>query len=57
MNMKTIERTTFANVISVLVDLTELKQIHLISITVFVYLFPESGDENIIRRGGKSNQL
>ena len=57
MNMKTIERTTFANVISVLVDLTELKQIHLISITVFVCLFPESGDENTIRPGSKSNQL
>ena len=57
MKMKTIERTTFANVISVLVDLTELKQIHFISITVFDCLFPVSGDENTIRPGGKSNQL
>ena len=61
--MKTIERTTFANVISDLVDLSELKQINLITIMrLFVYYqgpatVIQLGDPAWTSVGGKSNKL
>ena len=61
--MKTIERTTFANVISDLVDLSELKQIDLITIMrLFVYyqglaMEIQLGDPAWTSVGGKGNKL
>ena len=61
--MKTIERTTFANVISDLVDLSELKQIYLITIMLlFVYYqgpatVIQLGDPALASVGGNTNKL